>query len=184
MGDIKSSSGAISSSVIRKRIAVNTQTNNCLSLGMRHRIIVGMRKEKPLVARNVHWLIEEAGTNPTALSIAIGSKKNGGAIVPQPTLFRMLEGETKSPRNSTLQPIADYFGVKLSDLLEWDFEAHGRPLRAKADAPTLTWDQVLAFMYAKRAEMSGDHMAAVASFVDEAQRESSLRFKEGDDPKR
>ena len=36
--------------------------------------------------------------------------------VPQPTIFRILSGESKDPRHSTVKPIADFFGVTVAQL--------------------------------------------------------------------
>jgi len=53
-------------------------------------------------------LIEERDTNPTALAAATG--------VPQPTIHRILSGESKDPRTATLQPLADFFDVSVEFL--------------------------------------------------------------------
>lgn len=82
----------------------------------------GMKEEKPLVARNLEWLIgQESGLNPNLLSLRIDKK------VPQATIHRILEGQHKAPRTTTLAPLAEYFQVKVSDLLERDFATQGRP---------------------------------------------------------
>lgn len=47
-------------------------------------------------------LLDQKGENPLSLS-----KKTR---VPQPTLFRLLSGDTKEPRRSTLLPIAKHYG--------------------------------------------------------------------------
>jgi hypothetical protein len=81
-----------------------------------------MKGKKPLVAMNLAWLIQqETGLNPNLLSLRIEKK------VPQATIHRILDGQHKAPRTTTLAPLAEYFGVKVSDLLEWDFHARGRP---------------------------------------------------------
>jgi phage repressor protein C with HTH and peptisase S24 domain len=36
--------------------------------------------------------------------------------VPQPTIFRILKGESKDPRSGTLRPLADYFAVTIAQL--------------------------------------------------------------------
>lgn len=36
--------------------------------------------------------------------------------MPQPTIHRILTGESTEPRLSTLKPLADYFGVSVSEL--------------------------------------------------------------------
>lgn len=114
-----------SSNSIRKRIAVNTNRHNFLRSDIRQHIVAIMNEEKPLVARNLEWLIANAQSNPYKLAEELSL--NGKKGVPQPTIHRILEGQHKSPRNSTLEPIAKYFRVKLSDLLEWDFKKNGFP---------------------------------------------------------
>jgi len=61
---------------------------------------------------NLAYLIEKHGINPTVL--ARETKVN------QPSIFRILSGESKEPRRATLEPIAKYFGVSLVWLVEGD----------------------------------------------------------------
>lgn len=53
--------------------------------------------------------------NPTDLATKTG--------VPQPTIFRILTGESNDPRTTTLRPIAAYFGVTVEQLREGDLSA-------------------------------------------------------------
>lgn len=55
--------------------------------------------------------------------------------VPQPTINRILRGESRDPRDSTLVPIARYFGVSVEAL------RRGTSEPAPATAPTLTPDE-------------------------------------------
>lgn len=71
-----------------------------------------MSNPATLVAKNLEWLISQRKTNPYELQRATG--------VPQPTIHRILTGESSDPRTKTLQPLADYFGVPLADLRERD----------------------------------------------------------------
>lgn len=64
--------------------------------------------------RNLQYLIDKHGTNPTALAALTG--------VPQPTIHRILTGESKDPRSSTLQPLADHFNVMVEFLRTGDIE--------------------------------------------------------------
>lgn len=92
---------------------------------MRQRILPGMSKaEQTLIAGNLAWLMERRGTNATALA---GELARLGAPVPQPTIFRILTGESKDPRTASLQPLADYFGVSVSSLRDHDFRKEGMP---------------------------------------------------------
>ena len=60
------------------------------------------------IAKNLQVLLDLRQMNANQLAEAIK--------VPQPTIHRILSGEHKSPRDSTIQPIADYFSVAVSDL--------------------------------------------------------------------
>lgn len=64
--------------------------------------------------RNLVYLIDKHETNPTALARATG--------VPQPTIYRILKGESDDPRTSTIQPLADYFGMTVEFLRTGDAE--------------------------------------------------------------
>lgn len=67
------------------------------------------------VRKNLEWLIKRAKTSPYALQAATKVK--------QPTIHRILTGESDEPRAKTLQPLADYFGVTVADLRGKDLEA-------------------------------------------------------------
>jgi phage repressor protein C with HTH and peptisase S24 domain len=105
---------------------------------MRKRIFFRMSNKELLVRKNLEWLIERAGTNPHVLK-----EKTG---VPQPTIHRILTGESTDPRTSTLQPLADHFGVTVADLRDRDLSASADPLppgarrvhAADAHDPSLT----------------------------------------------
>lgn len=70
--------------------------------------------------RNLAYLIAKQGINPTALAKATG--------VQQPTIHRILKGESDDPRTATVQPLADYFGVSVEFMRTADAEAfdHGK----------------------------------------------------------
>jgi SOS-response transcriptional repressor LexA len=65
------------------------------------------------VRRNLEFLIDQARTNPNALASITG--------VPQPTIHRILTGESKDPRTETLRKLADFFGVTVADLRDESF---------------------------------------------------------------
>ncbi len=71
--------------------------------------------------RNLAYLIAKQGINPTALAKATG--------VRQPTIHRILKGESDDPHTATVQPLADYFGVSVEFMRTADAEAfdHGKP---------------------------------------------------------
>lgn len=60
------------------------------------------------VAQNLWRLMDSHGLNPTSLERASG--------VAQPTIYRILKGESQDPRTATIQPLARYFGVTVADL--------------------------------------------------------------------
>lgn len=103
----------------------NENPDKSLQPLMRQRIFPGMSKpELPLVARNLIWLMERRGLNPTALATEL---VRFGYPVPQPTIFRITSGESKDPRTNSLEPIAAYFDVTVSQLREHDFAQLGMP---------------------------------------------------------
>lgn len=70
---------------------------------------------KSVISKNVAWLMEK---NSIKRSTEL-AKLTG---VPQPTIHRMLSGLHGEPRGTTLRPIAEFFGVTLSALMETDME--------------------------------------------------------------
>ncbi len=77
------------------------------------------RYMKTLIAKNLIFLMKQAGINPNILSL----KTN----VPQPTIHRITSSESNDPRTKTVQPLANYFGLSVFDLKERDLlaEAEG-----------------------------------------------------------
>jgi len=57
---------------------------------------------------NLKKLMEDAGENPHSLA----AKTN----VTQPTIFRILSGDSKDPRRSNVEKLARFFGVKAEDM--------------------------------------------------------------------
>lgn len=93
-----------------------------------------------LLSKNVHWLMAK---NKIA-SLSELARISG---IPQPTLHRMTTGEAKEPRHSTIKPIADYFGVSLSDIIDKDMSDIGimsnvESIVARREVPLIEWDQV------------------------------------------
>lgn len=74
--------------------------------------ICRMSNPATLIAKNLEWLMGQRKTNPYELQRATG--------VPQPTIHRILTGESSDPRTKTLQPLADHFGVSVADLRDVD----------------------------------------------------------------
>ncbi|MGA4742236.1 S24 family peptidase [Acinetobacter junii] len=61
---------------------------------------------------NIDYLLEKHKTNPNELS-----EKHG---IPQSTIFRIQNGLTENPRQSTLRAISEWSGVDVGDLLTKD----------------------------------------------------------------
>ena len=82
----------------------------------------------PPIGRNLRTLMHQQGLNETALARVTG--------VPQPTLHRLLNTSTHDPRDSTLRPLADYFGVTIEHLrTELPNPLPPLPLRPKKRIP-------------------------------------------------
>lgn len=62
--------------------------------------------------KNLQYLLGTHGTNPTALAAATG--------VTQPTIHRILTGESRDPRTQNLEKIASYFNVTAEQLRSSD----------------------------------------------------------------
>lgn len=80
---------------------------------MRCRIIRSMP-----IRENLQLLMDMAGHNPHSLAKETGVK--------QPTIFRILEGESVTPRDDTVRPLADYFGISMEDLRYADLKRTDR----------------------------------------------------------
>lgn len=65
--------------------------------------------------RNLAYLFDRDKTNPNALTDRVG--------LSQPTLHRLLKGQTGRPSADTLRRIAEHFGVTVDDLLGRDLAA-------------------------------------------------------------
>lgn len=117
---------------------VNTETNYSLDDRMRPRIIADMS-----VKKNLSWLLAKNRMNSNSLFEA--------TKVPQPTIHRILTGESQDPRTSSLMPIARYFGVTVADLRERDLESEASTLPGRSNVepgpdlrghvPLISWVQ-------------------------------------------
>ena len=81
---------------------------------IRQRIIESMNQ----LRQNLIYLMSRQEINPSSLAKVTGLK--------QPTIHRVLKGDSEDPRTSTLQPIADYFGITVEFLRTVDMEAFHR----------------------------------------------------------
>lgn len=71
--------------------------------------------------------------------------------VPQPTIHRLLSGDTKDPRVSTLRLVSDYFNVSIDYLLGKEplltsFDTNGRLSSNNRLLPIINWPQVLPYL--------------------------------------
>lgn len=60
--------------------------------------------------------------------------------VPQPTIFRILNGDSKDPRHSTVKPLADFFGVTVAQL-RGDEPLEGSDTISGKLRPIAVWEQ-------------------------------------------
>lgn len=91
------------------------------------------------VKENLSYLMRRAGMNPHRLAKETGVK--------QPTIFRILEGESTTPRDSTLRPIADFFGVRVEVLRYGDLEQNGPSEGEKKPPQSASSDQKAVRVY-------------------------------------
>lgn len=62
----------------------------------------------PTVSQILSSLMERAGLTDNELAERVG--------IPQPTISRIRNGDSRDPRDSTLRPLAQYFGLTVSQL--------------------------------------------------------------------
>jgi transcriptional regulator with XRE-family HTH domain len=89
------------------------------ALGMRYDTLLGSEpdavdpvpvRRASLLAENVQHLMDRHGLNPNSLAARLGQRP------PQATIFRILSGESETPRDATLEPLARHFGVTVQQL--------------------------------------------------------------------
>ncbi len=64
------------------------------------------------VRTNIDFLLKQRKMTSNGLALATG--------IPQPSIYRVMTGITAEARSKTLKPIADFFGLTVSDLREKD----------------------------------------------------------------
>ena len=74
--------------------------------------------------------------------------------IPYNTIHRLLTGTTCDPRVSTLQQIADYFGVQLDFLLNGNMQTNPIDQKQLLTVPVLTWEHILNSTFLKGMEKS------------------------------
>lgn len=81
---------------------------------------------------NLTRLMLECGENPHSLHLKTG--------IPQPTIYRIAEGETSDPRRATVAKLAKFFGVTLDDMYSTN-PVHGLPPSAPPPPQALPPDE-------------------------------------------
>jgi hypothetical protein len=77
-------------------------------------------------------LMDDAGLNPNSLSAATRGRTK------QPQIFRFVNGLSKEPKRSTLEPLADYFGVPVDAFFDPLEAQKVADMRGFTDTPAIT----------------------------------------------
>lgn len=86
------------------------------------------------LAKNLDRVIKNKGTNPTALAKLSG--------VPQPTIFKILKGQSKNPGVSTIESLASALDVSVPQLLyDPDLPKEAEPIAGLRRVPLISWIQ-------------------------------------------
>lgn len=72
------------------------------------------------VVSNLHFLMNRRKLNANSLAVKLEGK------LPQATIFRVLNGDSTTPRDSTVQALAAFFGVSLTDMRYVDLSKEAR----------------------------------------------------------
>lgn len=94
-----------------------------------------------MLSHNLQFLMNARQVNAYDLQNAVG--------VNQPTIHRILTGESQDPRTSTLKPLADYFGVTVNELRESNLS--GDENLDKKEPPILLSSEEKDFLFLLRA---------------------------------
>ena len=79
-----------------------------------------MNRTVPPLTLTLPMLIKKAGLNETSLVAAINDKA-GKEVISQSKIWNIRKGISKEPRDSSLAPIADYFGLRVDQLKDVDY---------------------------------------------------------------
>lgn len=77
-------------------------------------------EKKPPLAVTLPMLYKHTGLNDTTLAAAI-NELHGNDKFKQNTVRRLSTGESEQPRDSTVQPVADFFNMTVSQIKDVDF---------------------------------------------------------------
>ncbi|CAG9259558.1 HTH cro/C1-type domain-containing protein [Burkholderia diffusa] len=132
--------------------------------------VLRMSNSTNFLARNLQWLLERNGLNPNSLAERLANKP------PQATIFRILNGESLTPRDSTVQPLAEHFGVPVHELRYVDLQAahenRGSSRSGDSDLPYPTEDEFSMVPQLDIAAACGD-----GKYVDHVVVKGGLAFK-------
>ena len=74
----------------------------------------------PVLTITLPLLLEWKGLNDTSLADAI-NRKGKRDVISQTAIWRMSSGESKQPRDSTIEPVASYFGISIAQLKDQNY---------------------------------------------------------------
>ena len=92
--------------------------------------------------------------------------------IPQPTLHKIMTGKTTDPRISTIQTLADYFGVTLDALYAETPLNDNRSARKGKPIPIITWSQCTHYQKALKTLSSTQWLQWVV--VDDGKHQNAL----------
>lgn len=101
-----------------------------------------------VLRKNLKWLLDKYRLNPTSLAREM---KNQGLNVAQPTIRRLLTGESATSNETLINNLATFFELSVADLRYIDFTGKGVPLTPtttssqitqKAQVPLISWKAV------------------------------------------
>ncbi|MDE1009988.1 MAG: hypothetical protein OSB38_30450, partial [Paraburkholderia fungorum] len=124
-----------------------------------------MSKTSSFLVSNLRFLMEKRGLNPNSLAEQLGNKP------PQATIFRILNGESLTPRDDTVLPLATFFGVSLEQLRYVDLPKHAtnweenRKLQGEVQRRVLTIMDETGATAAQLAEAAGIPEITVADWI-------------------
>lgn len=79
-----------------------------------------MNDEKPPLAITLPMLYQHADYNDNSLAEAINAKM-GKEVVTQTKIRRMSQGESKQPRDSSIAPVANFFGLTVAQIKDVEY---------------------------------------------------------------
>lgn len=115
------------------------------------------------VQSNLKYLMKKHGLNPTSLSAR--------TKIPQASIFRIVEGESKDPKTATLSPLAAHFGITVADLRHKNLETDFAEATVSLSAVQRDWLALLDYLGA-------EDIDEFKKLIQERQRRNSTLLKE------